>query len=571
MKANFYPNYFFWPLAILFAVDTLGAIPMDLPASGFDQEAGFTARSYSPSVDSAELKFDVVIYGGTAAGILCAVQLAKSGKRVAIVEPSGYLGGMTTEGLGGSDINNHKDFKNDAAIGGLTLDFYHAVAKHYGISNFEEVKNHTNTWRFEPHVADSILSAWIQQYQIPVYLNERLRLHPSAVQKAFNTISAFETLSGKTFQAQFFVDATYEGDLIHFAGISTVVGRESNAQYKERKNGIRATNTYRNFKVAIDPYLIPGDPSSGVIHSVQKEYWNPLDSGQADRRIQAFCFRACLTKDAANRVPFIKPENYNREWYEIYLRYEKAGGQLYGPYYSIPNQKTDLGAWHDLSHNLYGMNHAYPDGDYHIREDIYQYHLDFTKGLFWFLSNDPEVSEPTRKKWSEWGTTKDEFKDNQGWPRKIYIRDGRRMVSDYVITEHHTRRDTFITVADPVGVAYWPPDVHHVRRIIKDDLVYNEGFVFGGKDWKPFAISYQSLIPKEEECANLLTPTCLSSSHIAYGAIRLEWTFMVLGQSIGCALNLCLDNEKSIHQLEYHELEKQLLQEGQVLTAPSVE
>lgn len=507
----------------------------------------------------------MVIYGGTSAGIICAVQLVKEGKSVVIVEPSSHIGGMTTEGLGGSDINNHGNFKNATAVGGLTLEFYKAVAKHYGIEDFERKKDESMTWRFEPHVADSIFLAWINKFKIPVFYNERLQLEYSAVKKQESKILSFTTESGKKYKAEIFVDATYEGDLLHYAGVSTTIGREANSLYNENKNGIRAENNYRNFEVKIDPYKILGDSSSGVIHTVQQEYHQSNQAGQGDARIQAFCFRACLTKDSLNRVPFTKPKNYNREWYEIYLRYQAAGGEIYQPNYSIPNKKTDLGAWHDLSHNLYGMNHEYPAGDYQKREEIYQYHLDFTQGLFWFLANDNAVDLATREAWRQWGTTKDEFTDNNGWPRMIYIRDGRRMVSDYVMTEHHTRKDTLIKIPEPVGVAYWPPDVHHVRRIIKEGSVYNEGFVFGGENWKPFSISYQSLVPKKEECTNLMTPTCPSSSHIAFGAIRLEWTFMVLGQSLGVAASLVLEKETEVQNITYPELEEKLLKEKQVL------
>lgn len=521
--------------------------------------------TWSTSCKPREDVYDVVVYGGTSAGIICAVQLAIDGKNVAVVEPTSHIGGMTTEGLDGSDINNHPNFKNDAAVGGLTLEFYKTIAKHYGITDFEAKKDEFMTWRFEPHVADSIFLAWINKYKIPVFYGERLILGKEAINKQGSKINSFKTEKGSEYFAKIFVDATYEGDLLHYAGVSTTIGREANHQYNETKNGIRAENSYRNFEVDIDPYNIPGDSTSGVIHTVQQEYHQPELDGEGDQRIQAFCFRACLTKDSLNRVPFTKPLNYNREWYEIYLRYQAAGGKLYAPYYSIPNAKTDLGAWHDLSHNLYGMNHDYPAGDYNKRKEIYQYHLDFTQGLFWFLANDTAVHETTRDAWQQWGTTKDEFTDNNGWPRMIYIRDGRRMISDYVMTEHHTRKDTIIEVPQPVGVAYWPPDVHHVRRIIKDGSIYNEGFVFGGENWKPFSISYQSLIPKKEECTNVMTPTCPSSSHIAFGAIRLEWTFMVLGQSLGAAASLALEKEVAIQDIPYAALKELLLKEKQVL------
>ncbi|WP_162340221.1 FAD-dependent oxidoreductase [Cyclobacterium salsum] len=509
------------------------------------------------------IQSDVCIYGNSSASILAAVQLKKRGREVVIVSPDKYVGGMTIEGLGGSDINNHGGFKNDSVIGGLTLEFYREVAQHYGITDFDSARADRQTWRFEPHVAKAIFDRWLKAYDIPVYTESGLRLAFDAVKKENGQITSFETVNGKTFRASFFIDASYEGDLLHYAGISTIVGREPNSLYGETKNGIRTTNTYRNFEVAVDPYVEPGNPESGLIHSIQDEILG--EAGTGDQRIQAYCFRACLTKDPSNRVPFGKPENYHRDWYEIYLRYLDAGGTLYKPSYSIPNNKTDLGAWHDLSHNLYGMNHEYPEGDYQKRQEIYQYHLDFTRGLFWFLANDREVPENVRQEWSQWGTTKDEFTDNQGWPRMLYIRDGRRMQSDYVITEHHTRNDTSIFIEDPVAIAFWPPDVHHVRRIVRDGKAYNEGFVFGGDNWKPFPIPYRSLVPRESECTNLLTPTCLSASHIAYGAIRLEWTFMLLGEAVGIAADLCLEKQRTVQDLPYETLKNRLVENKQII------
>lgn len=509
------------------------------------------------------IQADVCIYGNSSASIMAAIQLKKQGRDVVIVSPDKHIGGMTIEGLGGSDINNHAGFKNDAVIGGLTLEFYKEVARQYGITNFDTERAKAKTWRFEPSVAKAIFDRWLATYQIPVYRESGLRLDFEAVKMKNKQITAFETVDEKTFQASFFIDASYEGDLLYYAGVSTVIGREPNSLYRETKNGIRGSNTYRNFEVAVDPFIEPGNPESGLIHTIQEESLGK--EGDGDQRIQAYCFRACLTKEPENKVAFVKPKNYNRDWYEIYLRYLDAGGNLYKPSYSIPNNKTDLGAWHDLSHNLYGMNHDYPAGDYHKRKEIYQYHLDFTRGLFWFLANDPEVPEKVRQEWSQWGTTRDEFTDNEGWPRMLYIRDGRRIQSDYVITEHHTRKDTLIPIDDPVGISFWPPDVHHVRRIVRKGKAYNEGFVFGGDNWKPFQIPYRSLVPKKSECTNLLTPTCLSASHIAFGAIRLEWTFMLLGEAVGIAADLCLGKNIAVQKLPYSELKSRLLKNGQII------
>ncbi|MCA0230376.1 MAG: FAD-dependent oxidoreductase [Bacteroidetes bacterium] len=525
--------------------------------------------SFQPQ--KTKFSYDVVIYGGTAAGVTAAIQLAKMGKSVALLEPTKYIGGMSVEGLGGTDIDNHKDFQNSPAVGGLALEFYRRIAKAYGREEaFEnalknKIKN-TNLWRFESKVAEKVFNDWIKEHKIEVFLGRRLAETPQAVSKKTTAITEIRTEKGEVFKGKFFVDATIEGDLLARAGVSTTVGREANSVYHETRNGIRAETDHAQFLVKVNPYKNPNDPNSGLIPTIQNE---PLGTPSAgDKRLQAFCFRMCLTKNPDNQIPFTKPKSYDRGQYEIYLRYIKAGGKLYRPGAGLPNGKTDLGAWHDLSHNLYGMNMDYPEGSYAVRERILEEHKTFTQGLFYFLANDPEVGQldfDLQKEWASWGLAKDEFTDNGGWPRMFYVRDARRMVSDYVITEHHVKKQNPTPVSDPIGMAYWPTDVHSVRRIVKDGYAYNEGFVFGGDYWQPLPISYRSLVPKASQCTNLITPTCPSSSHIAYGAIRLEWTFMILGQSAGTAVALALDNKTTIQKVNYGQLKAKLLEDKQVL------
>ncbi|MEM9857810.1 MAG: FAD-dependent oxidoreductase, partial [Bacteroidota bacterium] len=506
---------------------------------------------------STDLQTGICVYGGTAAGVMASIQVAKMGAKVLLIAPEKHLGGMSVNGLGGSDINNHKGFKNDEAIGGLALEFYTRVAAHYGNTLDSNSRKGRDIWRFESSVAEKIIGTMLSEYDINILKHERIISEPGAVALEGKRITKIKLESGKVITAKYFIDASLEGDLLYRAGISTYIGREGNDQYGETKNGIREENTYRQFTVSVDPYIIPGNAESGLIPTIQGE---PLGiPGAADHRIQAYCFRACLTNNEENRVPFIKPVGYDPGQYEIYLRYIEAGGNLYKPRVNLPNRKTDLGAWHDLSHNLYGMNHDYPGGNYVVRDSIIKGHLTFTQGLFYFLANDSRVPKAIRSEWSKWGTTKDEFVDNDGWPHIFYIREARRMVSDYVITEHHTKGDTAVAVIDPVAMAYWPPDTHHVRRIVKDGVAYNEGFVFGGDDWAPFGISYQSLVPKKEECINLITPTCLSSTHVAYGAIRLEWTFMALGQAAGTAAVIAFKDEIPIQNVPYSSLKSSLL------------
>lgn len=495
---------------------------------------------------------DLVVYGGSAAGVMAAVSAARQGHDVALVAPEKHLGGMVVEGLGSADINNHW-FQNDVALGGLTAEFYRRVGRKYGQPH--------SVYRYESSVAESVVEDMLrEQPRIAIHRQQRLL----RVQKKDARILALECESGQRFAGSVFLDATIEGDLLAAAGVSTVIGREANSLYNETKNGIRAETTHAQFKVRVDPYRIRGNPQSGLIPTIQDE---PLGTpGAGDANLQAYCFRICLTRNPANRRPIEKPKNFDRSQYEIYFRYVQAGGELWTPQERLPNGKTDLGSWHDLSANLYGMNRDWPSGSYVKREEIYRYHLDFTQGLLWLLQNDPAIPESTRAAWRDWGLTRDEFTDNQGWPRQLYVRDARRMVSDFVLTEHHTRRLNPEAVSDPIAVAFWPTDTHSVRRIVRDGAAYNEGFVFDDNNWGPFGVSYRSLVPKRHEATNLLTPTCMSSSHVAYGAIRLEHTFMSIGEAAAHAAVLALEKKSAVQDVDYPELRRRLLKAGQVLS-----
>jgi hypothetical protein len=505
------------------------------------------------------LDTEVCVYGASAAGVMAAVQVAREGRRVVLLEPGTYAGGISADGLGGTDIDNHKEFRNSAAVGGLAAEFYRRIGAAYG--------KDTPVYRFEPHIAQAVVAGLLAEHRVAPRLRERLVLGPAGVEKDGARLVAIHLESGLTVRAAVFIDATLEGDLLAGAGVGTIIGREPNARYGETKNGIRAVNTYRQFEVKVDPFRIPGDPASGLIPTVQDEPFGT--PGDGDRHVQGYCFRLCFTRVAENRVPFARPEGYDPGQYEIYLRYLKAGGKLFAPGANLPNGKTDLGSWHDLSLNLYGMNDAYPGGDHATRERVLREHRVFSQGLCFFLANDPAVPAATRAAWAQWGTCRDEFPDNQGWPRMFYVRDARRMVSDYVITEHHTRKAGQVPVEDPVCVAYWPPDTHHVRRIVKDGACYNEGFVFGGDDWAPFGISYRALVPKAAECANLLAGSCPSSSHVAYGAIRLEWTFMAIGQACGSAAVLAVAERVPVQRVDYARLKARLLADRQVVALPA--
>jgi hypothetical protein len=538
-------NSFYEPWIRIFIATITAAC---LPACGFQGKSQDNIRT------------EICILGGSEAGFTAAIQAARLGKKVVLVEPTGHPGGMMTEGIV-SDIR----FGSSAVIGGIGRELYTALEAHYGrIPEFGKPGWYSP---YEPSVAEGIIEKMIgKEKRIRIIRFSRIK-EMEGVSKEGSEIQSIHLENGMRIRAKVFIDASIEGDLIHLAGISTETIREGNARYGETKNGIQVRNDYRQFEVKVDPYKIPGDTNSGLIPTIQPSELG--ENGSSDKHIQGYCFRLCLTREEKNRVIIPKPDNYDPGNYEIYRRYLKAGGGLFYPQANRANGKTDLGSWHDLSANLYGENWQYPAGSYSTRDSIAQYHRDFTRGLIWFLQNDPGVDEQTRKNWEGWGTCEDEFTDNDGWPRRLYIRSARRMVSDYIITEQHTRRDKPDTVGEPVAIAWWPPDMHHARRIVKDGYSYNEGFVFGGDDWKPFGIAWKALVPRESECTNLITPTCISSSYVAYGAIRILPTFMILGQSAGCAAAFAIDRNVNVQDIKYVELRALLVSNGQILDIPA--
>jgi len=499
---------------------------------------------------------EICVYGASPAAVTAAIQVKRQGQHVALVVPGHHVGGMLVEGLGSQDVDNH-GLSNHLAIGGLAAEYFQRIGEAYDTSV---------QYKFESSVSERVIMAWLNDAGVDIFTGNRLKESHTAVVKHGAQIRELEMENGNRFRARIFIDATVEGDLMKWAGVSCTWGREANSTYGETLNGIRGTTTYRQFAVDVDPYVIPGDPSSGLIATIQDE---PLGiPGSADRRIMGFCFRQCLTRNSSNRIPIERPADFDPARYEIYRRYAAAGGTLFTPKENLPNGKTDLGSWHDLSGNLYGENHGYPDGSYAERGAIYAFHRSFMHGLYWFLANDPELPSSVRDAWAPWGLTVDEFTDNGGWPRSLYIRCGRRMISDYVITEADVRGK--VVAEDSIGVAYWPPDMHHARRIVKDGKAYNEGFVFGGDDWTPFPISYRAITPRRVECENLLVPAAISSSYVGYGSVRLEWTMMVLGQSAGSAAVETLKQSCTVQDIHYTSLRKQLHADGQVLALENV-
>jgi hypothetical protein len=492
-------------------------------------------------------QLDIVIYGGTAAGIIAAVQAVKMGKKIAVIEPTERIGGLSSGGLGDTDTGNK------AVIGGLSREFYTRLGAKYGQDQ--------PAWLFEPKLALEVFHDFVKEHAIEVHYRERLDL-AGGVAKSGDKIQYITMESGKRFHASVFIDTSYEGDLMALAGISYVTGREANSQYNETGNGIQTAHAVKNqLPSGIDPYRVPGDPSSGLLPHVNAEVGGK--DGEGDTKIQAYCFRMCLTDNPDNRLMVEKPEGYDEMEYELLFRSIAAGQTIFFKLNRMPNRKTDSNNDKGFSTDYIGMNYAYPEGDYETRQQIIKAHDVYQKGLIWTLQNHPRVPKEIREYYQPWGLPLDEFVDTGHWSPQLYIREARRMLSDLVMHENHIMlRDP---VEHPIGMGSYAMDSHNVQRHIDaNGFVTNEGDV-QVLSVKPYSISYDSIVPKEQECSNLLVPVCLSASHIAYGSIRMEPVFMVLGQSAATAAVLALDEGISVQQVDYAQLAERLKRDGQVL------
>ena len=524
--------------------------------------------------NSATYKADVIIYGGTSAAVTAAVEVMQTGKKVIIVSPDIHLGGLSSGGLGYTDTGNK------ATIGGLSREFYHRVWLHYNDSNSWKWERHEEygnkgqgtpamdgenrtMWIFEPHVAEKVFEDFISEYNIPIYRDEWLNRESGIVTKEGKIVS-FTTLSGKTFEGKMFIDATYEGDLMASANISYTVGREACSEYNEQWNGVQAGVYHHGhyFKSDISPYVIPDDPNSGLLPYISSEPIQPNCTG--DDKIQAYCFRLCMSNHPDNRVSFEKPENYDPKNYELLARvFESGWDEWFNKYDMIPNRKTDTNNHGPFSTDFIGMNYDYPEASYERRKEIIKEHENYQKGLLYFVSTDKRIPEDVRNEMSKWGLAKDEFTDNGNWPHQLYIREARRMIGHYVTTENEVLGK--INVKDPVGMGSYTMDSHNIQRYVTGEgYVQNEGDV-GVHPGKPYKISYGSIIPKKEECTNLLVPVCVSSSHIAFGSIRMEPVFMILGQSAATAACMAIDRKEAVQDIDYSLLKEKLLSKNQIL------
>ncbi|MFD2569695.1 FAD-dependent oxidoreductase [Spirosoma soli] len=519
---------------------------------------------------------DVIIYGGTSAAVIAAVQVKKMGKSVLVVSPDKHVGGLSSGGLGFTDTGNKE------VIGGLSREFYQRLYQHYqqdtswkwqkrdeygnkGQGTPAIDGNARTMWIFEPHAAEQVFEDFAKEYKITIYRDEWLDRSAKGIQKKAGAIQSFRTLGGTVYEGKMFIDATYEGDLMAAAGVRYHVGREASKVYNETHNGVQVGvfQHGHHFKTNVSPYVVAGDPKSGLLAEVSRE--KPGPNGSGDNKIQAYCFRMCLSNHPENRLPFPKPDGYDPARYELLARVFATGWrETFNKFDPIPNRKTDTNNHGPFSTDYIGKNYDYPEATYQRRKQIIKDHELYQKGLMYFLQNDERVPADVHEQMQQWGLPKDEFTDNGGWPHQLYIREARRMLGEFVMTEADALGKT--NVPNPIGMGSYALDAHNAQRFVKEDgFVQNEGDIGVHPD-KPYSIAYGAILPKENECSNLLVPVCVSSSHIAYGSIRMEPVFMILGQSAATAAVLAIDNKVSPQRLPYARLQEVLLRDKQRLT-----
>lgn len=505
--------------------------------------------------------YDLVVYGDSSGAVTAAISAKREGRSVILINPTAFPGGMSASGLGATDFLGRQN-----TFGGIASEFYKGIAASYGQ---EFIRS------FEPHVGLEVFQKMIADAGVTVVYNELLDREKGVKMNGMR-IESITTLSGKTYRGKMFIDATYVGDLMAAAGVTFTVGREPESQYGEDMAGVRRGDTVPrahytqkdkdHFVKDVDPYIKPGDPASGLLPHVQKI--EGLKNGQGDKKIQAFNYRVCLTTNPENRIPIGKPEGYREIDHELLLRNFDAG-DLRMPALIEPlagdGKKVDWNNMHAVGSDYVGVNYDYPEGSYERRREIEKQVETYIRGFLWTMSNNPRVPEKLRTQAAAYGLPKDEFADNGGWPWMIYIREARRVVGDYVMTQHDCEGKR--SAPDPVGLGSFGMDSHCVQHIVTEKgTVQNEGVIWRTPP-KPYGISYRSIIPKKGECENLFSPICFSATHVAHGSMRMEPVFMALSESAAIAAGMAIDSSVSVQDIPYAGLLPRLLKAGQVVTA----
>ncbi len=535
---------------------------------------GFILVAISISCQQEENKvdYDICIYGATSGGIAAAIQATRMGKSVILLEPNQHIGGLTTGGLGQTDIGNKQ------AIGGISREFYQNIKAYYAkpenwaTQSPEEYidggqtrtkKGEDAMWTFEPSAALEVYEQMIAENNIKLEKGKRLN-RADGVEMEAGEIKSISMQDGSNYSAHVFIDATYEGDLMAATGVSYTVGREANETYGETYNGVQLLEGHQ-FPDGVDPYKTSGDPDSGLLWGISD---NQLaEQGSGDDLVQAYNFRICLTNAPENQIPITEPDNYDPAKYELLVRLFEAQPNKrkinqYFIWSNMPNNKTDINNRGGFSTDMINNSHNYAEASWEERERIIKEHKDYTQGLLYFYQTDSRVPDSLQIEVKKWGYPKDEYTETGNWSPQLYVREARRMVGSYVMTQANCVGEE--VVQDPIGMAAYTMDSHNCQRIVVDGQVKNEGNVEVG-GFPPYPISYRSLLPKKEECSNLIVPVCLSASHIAFGSIRMEPVFMALGQSAATAASLSIDQKQPLHELDYEPLKTKLLEDKQII------
>jgi hypothetical protein len=522
-----------------------------------------------------QTKADVVVYGGSAGGVIAAVAAAREGKSVTLIVPGKHIGGMVAGGLGATDVGKAQ------AIGGYSREFFDHVRDYYVRKygkDSQQVKDCSGGFRFEPHVADAVFKQMLNDAKVNVVLERRLtanlRFADNAKRIESITISSLPLKEDKspngsfvqtTVQAKVFIDASYEGDLLALAKVSYRVGREAKAEFNETIAGVQKYSSAHQWQAKVSPFA-EGKKLLPFVQSAP-----PGEPGAGDKKVQAYNFRLCMTQRADQKIAFPKPANYDANRYELLARYLAAKpdlkvGKLMNPV-KVPNGKTDTNNNGAFSTDHIGANWDYPEADYETRAKIWQDHIDYTQGFLYFLANDPRVPKSLQAEMNTWGLAKDEFKDTANWPNQLYVREARRMVGDYFMTQKDIMTER--VKADSIGLGSYNTDSHHVQRVVgPDGFVLNEGDFQVGV--QPYAIPYRSLIPRAKECENLLVPVCMSASHVAYGTIRMEPVYMIMGQACGVAAAQAIDEKTSVQKIAVDRLTTKLKAQKAVLSPEGI-
>lgn len=497
---------------------------------------------------------DLVVYGGTASGVMTAYSGAREGLRVVLLEPGNHLGGMVTGGLSATDLGHFQ------ILGGYAREFYMEAAAHYGVHDLLKGPN----WLSEPHVDEAIFAEWLKKAGVEVHFHERLR-ESNGVVKAGTHLRSVTTEDGKIWRAKVFADCSYEGDLMAQAKVTYTVGRESTTVYGENLAGVRVDTPKHQFQWKISPY----DEQHRLMPYVDP---GPMGSnGEGDKKVQAYNFRLILTNDAANKLPWTKPDGYDATRFALLARYLQEFQQhmnrapvlhdVMNPV-AIPAHKADFNNNGPFSTDFIGKSWTYPDASYVERKQIWAEHLLYTQSFLWFLSQDPRVPASLRAEVNTWGRAKDEFADTDHWPNQLYIREGRRMVGEYVM--HQADLQTDRTKPDSVGMGSYNSDSHNIQRVaMPDGSARNEGDV--QVSVQPYEISFRAILPKGAETDNLLVPVCLSASHVAYSSVRMEPQYMIVGQAAGVAAAMAAKSGEPVQKVSVAELQKRLRDHGAIL------